>query len=96
MYPLDDRSLIVALESTTLSTGRFCCPFAFLFDVAQRVVAVRLRFSCTEEVEIGAVDDEDVDAGHDCLDDDEIFGKSSDEVYLLRAYKGAGGCANLC
>jgi hypothetical protein len=83
MYPLDDRSLIVALECTTLPSSCFCCPFAFLFDVAQRVVAVRLRFSCTEEVEVGAVDDEDVNAGHGCFDDDKMFGKGSNEVYLL-------------
>jgi hypothetical protein len=82
MYPLDDSSFIVALESTTLSTGRFCCPFAFLFDVAQRVVAVRLRFSCTEEVEVGAVDDEDVNAGHCDFDNDDTLGECSDEIDL--------------
>jgi hypothetical protein len=64
MNPLNDPSLVIALKGTTPPTRRFRCLVAFGLDVAQSAVAVRLRFSGTEEVQVGAVYHEDVDAGH--------------------------------
>jgi len=63
MDPLDDPTFIVTLERLTCPSKRLGDGFAFVFDVFESIVAVRLGFTGTEEVEVGTVDDEDVDRG---------------------------------
>lgn len=61
---LHDSSFVITLKGTAFTSRCFCRLFALGLDVAQSVIAISLRFPSSEQVEVGTVDDEYVNAGH--------------------------------
>lgn len=59
LYAVDNGAFVVGLECLECGTQRGCTLLCRFFDVGQSRVAVDIWFASPEEIQVGAIDEED-------------------------------------